>query len=87
VALSNAPVIPEKASLAGRRAREKRRRFVQNTHEKIYQAIKTRNARLARDLMEGHIQEVIDQKLGELGRERTIAADTLTEDEAAYLIG
>jgi len=87
VALSNAPVIPEKASLAGRRAREKRRRFVHATHERIFQAIKLRDSRLARDLVEGHIQEVIDQKLGELGRERSVMTETLTEDEAAYLIG
>jgi DNA-binding GntR family transcriptional regulator len=87
VALSNAPVIPEKATPAGRRAREKRRRFVHATHERIFQAIKNRDSRLARDLTEGHIQEVIDQKLGELGRERSVTAEALTEDEAAYLIG
>src|SRR6185437_2610839 len=52
VALSNAPVVPDEAAHAGFRARIKRRRFVHAAHERIFHAIRDRDSRLARDLME-----------------------------------
>jgi len=90
VALGGAPVIPPKSDnlKTERKARDERRRFVLAAHEDILQAILDRNRMLARDLMESHIQDVVDLHVAKVGLEgRRDEKPLLTEEEEIYVTG
>jgi DNA-binding FadR family transcriptional regulator len=83
VVSSPAPAGPD--PVLERSTRDQRRRDVLTSHEEIYEAIRRSDARAAKDAMERHIQDIIDNTLRGMARaERTTIARELTEEELSY---
>jgi len=88
VAIGNAQVVPppEADPVAARKARNDRRAFVVEAHAAIFQAIRDRESALARELMEKHIQEIIDQQVSDArGDVRLDPKSVLTREEEFYI--
>jgi hypothetical protein len=83
VVASPAPAGPD--PVLARSARDERRREVLKEHEAIFDAIRRSDARAAKDAMERHIQDIIDNSLRGMARaERGVTARELTEEEMSY---
>lgn len=71
--------------VAERSERDKRRRDVFASHEEIFQAIRRSDAPAARDAMDRHIQDIIDNTLRAMARaDSGSVARELTEEELSY---
>jgi DNA-binding GntR family transcriptional regulator len=83
VVASPAPAGPD--PVLERSARDQRRRDVLTSHDEIYEAIRRSDARAAKDAMERHIQDIIDNTLRGMARADSGAvARELTEEELSY---
>jgi DNA-binding GntR family transcriptional regulator len=83
VVASPAPAGPD--PVLARSERDQRRRDVMASHEEIYEAILRSDSRAAKDAMERHIQDIVDNALQAMARaERGATARELTEEELSY---
>lgn len=78
------PAGGDKSSLS-KAEKNEHRAAIQAAHEEIYQAIERGDAPAAKNAMERHIQEIIDNNMRLMAREETPAnTRELTEDELSY---
>lgn len=68
-----------------RTERDKRRRDVLASHQEIYDAIRRSDVRAAKDAMERHIQDIVDNTIRTMAQaERGAITRELTEEELSY---
>lgn len=83
VVASPAPAGPD--PVAERQQRDQRRLEVQASHEEIFDAIRRSDAAAAREAMERHIQDIVDNALRMMARTQVRSQTReLTEEELSY---